>query len=66
MPNDDQTVTDRVTSAVSLHLMVRLCVPVVPPAHPAESLQVTTVEITARRDAQTLLTADSLASGGEY
>ena len=43
-----------------LHHMVRLGVPVVPPAHTAEGLQVTAVEVCAGRDAEALLLAHSL------
>ena len=48
--------------------MVRLGMPVVPPAHTAEGLQVTAVEGGARRDAEAFLLAHSLAidtEGGE-
>ena len=41
--------------------MVRLGMPVVPPAHTAEGLQVTAVEGGARRDAEAFLVAHSLA-----
>ena len=40
--------------------MVRLCVPVVPPAHTAEGLQITTMEVCTRRDAEALLTTGIL------
>ena len=40
--------------------MVRLGMPVVPPAHTAEGLQVTAVEGGARRDAEAFLLAHSL------
>ena len=50
--------------------MVRLGMPVVPPAHTAEGLQVTAVEGGARRDAEAFLLAHILAidtedGGGE-
>ena len=46
---------------MSLHHMVRLGVPVVPPAHTAEGLQVTAVEVCAGRDAEAFLLAHSLS-----
>ena len=43
--------------------MVRPCVPVVPPAHTAEGLQITAMEVCTRRDAEALLATDILGIG---
>ena len=43
--------------------MVRLCVPVVPPAHTAEGLQITTMEVCTRWDAEALLATNILGIG---
>ena len=43
--------------------MVRLCVPVVPPTHTAECLQITAMEVCTRWDAEALLATDILGIG---
>ena len=43
--------------------MVRPCVPVVPPAHTAEGLQITAMEVCTRWDAEALIATDVLGIG---
>ena len=43
--------------------MVRPCVPVVPPAHTAEGLQITAMEVRTRGNAEALLATDILGIG---
>ena len=43
--------------------MVRPCVPVVPPAHTAEGLQITAMEVCTRGDAEALLATSSIGIG---
>ena len=45
--------------------MVRLCVPVIPPANMAKGLKVPTVEVFTRRDTQTLLLAGLAGAAGQ-